>query len=109
MVALLQQCDFLDEHKQEVLKLLAPPDPKVKPIRHPWQDWHPAILDYFTKEEWDRMAKPTLEEAMSLTARRILALGGHHLSETCFSSLTSLLLYVCNMGQVARAQQEQGE
>ena len=45
------------------------------------------------------MAKPTLEEAMSLLAHRILALGGHHLSETCFSSLTSLLLYVCNMGK----------
>ena len=99
MVAMLQRCPLVDEHKQEVMALLAPPPVAAKP-RLPMQKLFPRVLDYFTTDEWGRMAEPTLAEAMDLLISRIVAAGGRNPSEKCVAKLASLLLYVCGLGRL---------
>ena len=97
MVAMLQECAFVEEDKLAVMSELAPAPPNEAAKRLPMQKVFPAILDYFVAEEWSTMKQADMHTASDFLHGRIIALGGRNISEKCCASLVSLLLYVGGM------------
>ena len=79
MVAMLQECAFVEEDKLAVMSELAPAPPHEAAKRLPMQKVFPAILDYFVAEEWSTMKQADMHTASDFLHGRIIALGGRNI------------------------------
>ena len=93
LVCLVSDAPWVSSDMEEVLRMLAHPEPQPKAPRNqnPQQVWAPAILGYLPESVWESLRNcGSVEDSQSCVIGWVVHMGGRMLSEPTYKCLTSL-------------------